>query len=139
MRNSVQHLAILIFWVLCLPPAIATANLEDSLAKAKSRASFYEAKYGAVAPLFKTNDKGIVVWECWAGPPNEWTKKEVLEFARLLIPKRLWKETPRKGKADGIYEPHTYSDGTMIILSSGLGSRYMGLEVRAPQYTGPRC
>lgn len=57
-------------------PVVAVANLGDSLAKAKSRAPFYKSKYGAVAPLFETNDEGKIVWECWAAPPR-WMEKEL--------------------------------------------------------------
>ena len=128
--------------ILCLIwlfPSMANSNLYEPISKAKSRETIYMQKFGAVAPLFKTNSEGLIIWECWASPPEEWTKKQAMEFAKLLIPKKLLKEKPKKGDKDSSYEPYMYSDGTMIILTSGINNKYIGVEVRAPGYKGPRC
>lgn len=72
-------------------------------------------------------------------PPQMWSEYEALEFAKQLIPSSIRKETPQKGEKDGGYEPFIYADGTIIILTIGLGVKYIGVEVRAPNYNGPRC
>ena len=129
---------VFISLVLLLPASTAFGDLGDSLSKAKSKATYYKSKYDAVTPIFKTNNNGIVNWECWAAPPREWSEKEALTFAIDLLPKSLKTETPQKGKKDGTYYPYSFSDGAMIILS-GFQSSYLGVEVRAPGYDGPRC
>lgn len=119
-----------------------TANLGESLSAAKARSHEYGTKYKAGALLFKTDSRGVVVWECWDAPARMWNKQEAMNLATDLLPKGLKKETPSPGGVDGMYEPYTFSDGTMIILSGGLSAlngKYIGVEVRAPGYTGPRC
>lgn len=137
MRINSITVAVFMMVILIIPKS-SYANLGDSLSKAKSRTEYYKKKYGAIDPLFETDDNGKVIWECWAAPPKQWTGKEALKFAMELVPKPLKKETPKKGKKDGTYYPYKFSDGTMIILS-GFNGAYFGLEVRAPGFKGPRC
>ena len=138
-KLNIRSFALVVLsFALLLSSNVAYCDLGDTLAQAKSKASMYKQKYGAVDPLFKTDKNGKVIWECWAGPPREWTEKEAMEFAMKLLPSSLRNETPRKGSKDGTYYPYTFSDGTMIILQGFRGS-YIGVEVRAPGYDGPRC
>ena len=121
-----------------LPASTAFGDLGDSLYKAKSNERYYKSKYGAILPLFTTNNNGTVIWECWAAPPREWSEQEALAFAIELLPKHLKTETPQRGKVDGSIYPYSFSDATMIILTGMQGS-YIGVEVRAPGYDGPEC
>jgi hypothetical protein len=116
-------LAILSF-IFLLHSNVAYCGLGDTLVQAKSKTLLYKQRYGAVAPLFKTDKNGKVIWECWAAPPRMWTKKEAMEFVKNLLPNSLKNETPKIGTKDGIYEPYIYSDGTMIILSGFNGKYY---------------
>ncbi len=119
-----------------------TANLGESLSAAQARSHEYGTKYKAIALLFITDSRGVVVSECWDAPGRNWNKQEAMNLATDLLPKGLKKETPSPGGVDGMYEPYTFSDGTMIILTGGfsaLNGKYIGVEVRAPGYTGPRC
>ena len=65
------------FLVLITLSTKAFYNLCYTLEKAKSRTDYYAQKYGAVDPLFKTDDSGKVIWECWAAPPEGWTKRSI--------------------------------------------------------------
>ncbi len=137
MRIISTAVAVLIMVILIIPKCVY-ANIGDSLSKAKSRTEYYKKKYGAIDPLFETDDNGKVIWECWVAPPEQWTEKEALKFAMELVPKPLKKEAPKKERKDGTYYPYKLSDGTMIILS-GFNGAYFGLEVRAPGFKGSRC
>ena len=137
-KSTLTIIAFIVYWVTIITPSTANCDLGDTLAKAKSKATQYKRSYGAVDPLFKANANGKIIWECWAAPPQMWSKSEAMEFAKQLIPSSIRKETPQKGEVDGGYEPFIYSDGTIIILTSGF-KKYIGVEVRAPNYNGPRC
>ena len=62
MRINSTTVAVLIMVILIIPKS-GYANLEDSLSKAKSRTEYYKKKYGAIDPLFETDDNGKVIWE----------------------------------------------------------------------------
>ncbi len=135
---SIKKIIILTLIIVFIAPVITLANLEESLSKAKSRESFYKQQYSAAAPMFKADNNGKVIWECWAAPPREWSESEAMSFARVLLPASIKSESPKKGTKDGTYYPYNFSDGTMIILA-GFGGKYFGVEVRASGYSGPRC
>jgi len=135
LKSSV--LGILSF-VFLLSPYMAYCDLGDTIAQAKSRASSYYQKYGALDPLFKSGKDGKVIWECWAAPARMWSQKEAMEFAKELVPSSLKNEILKRGTKDGTSELYTYSDGTMIIFSV-FDQKYVSVEVRAPGYDGPRC
>jgi len=121
-------------------PPITVTHSGKSLSQAKSKTSIYEAQYGAILPLFETDDNGNVVFECWVGPPEDWSEEEAMEFARNLLPSSLKDEIPDKDGIDGTEYSFTFSDGTIIILhSSYIKDRYMMVEVRIPGYDGPSC
>ena len=133
MKKSTHTIIVFFaYWVVFIAPSTANCCLGDTLDQAKMKAPLYKDKYGAVDPLFNTNANGKVIWECWAAPPQMWSKYEALEFAKQLIPSSIRKETPQEGEKDGGYEPFIYSDGTIIILTNGFGGKYIGVEVRAP-------
>ena len=123
----------------------AYSNLGDTLSQAKVRGEVYEAEFGAAAPLFDTDSNGKVNWECWAAPPEQWTKDQAMEFARKLIPKTISSISPKEGELNGIREPYFYPDGTVVILQvadlgiNGVRESYFGVEVFSPSYTGPNC
>ena len=136
-------LALSVFWL-----SEAQANLGDTLSQANARGRAYEIQYGAVAPLFNTDTNGKVNWECWAAPPEQWTRDQAIELARRLIPKDMASKSPKKGAKDGSYEPYVYPDGTVVILNSagdilqgarGIVGSYIGVEVHSPSYAGGRC
>lgn len=133
-------LALTVFWL-----SDAQGNLGDTLSEAEARGKAYKTQYGAVAPLFHTDANGKVIWECWAAPPEQWTKDQALEFARQLIRKDVVSRFPVSGKKDGSFETYTLLDGTIVILQfltlkvKGSRGDYIGLEVRSPTYTGPKC
>ena len=132
-------LALSIFWL-----SEAQANLGETVAEAKSNERAYRFLFGAVYPLFNTDTNGKVNWECWAAPAEQWTKHEVMDFARLLIPKDMASKSPKKGAIDGISDAYFYPDGTVVILDAGITFRgakrlYIGVEVRSPSYTGYLC
>ncbi len=133
-----QFVPVILSFVFLLNSNTAYCDLGDTLAQAKSKAALYKQKYGAVCPLFEIDKNGKVVWECWAAPPRMWSKRDAMEFGKNLLPNSLKNEIPKMSTKDGIYEPYIYSDGTMIILS-GFGGSYIGVEVRASGYDGPRC
>jgi hypothetical protein len=121
-------------------PSDAIANLGEKLSTAKARTSYYKKSFGAVDPIFQANKNGVVIMECWAASPEMWTKAKAMEFAKLLIPKKLRNEKPKMGPEDRIMEPYTFSEGTMIILQqAGFSNKYIGVEVRSPEYKGPPC
>jgi hypothetical protein len=130
-------LALSVFWL-----SDAQGNLGDTLSQAKAHGKAYEAQYGAVAPLFNTDANGKVNWECWAAPPEQWTKDQAIEFSRRLIPKDMASKSPKKGAIDGINEPYFYPDGTVVILQvmgvviQGVRGKYLGVEVHNSSYAG---
>ena len=133
-------LALSVFWL-----SDAQGNLGDTLSQAKARGKAYETQYGAVAPLFETDANGKVNWECWAAPPEQWTKDQAMKFARRLIPKAMAAKPPKHGAKDGVYEPYFYPDGTVVIFQvmnlvvQGVRGNYFGVEVHSPNYAGQRC
>ncbi len=133
-----SSIALVVFSVVFLSSNAAYCKLGGTLAQTKSKTSLFKKKYGAVAPMFETDKNGRIIWECWAAPPQMWSKKEALTFAKNLLPSSLKSETPKRGTKDVTLEPYIYSDGTIIILSEFKG-RYIGVEVRAPGYDGPFC
>lgn len=135
---KISTVSMLFLFGMLFAPIASFANLGDSLSKAQARASLYKQKYEAVDPLFEVDSKGKVAWECWAAPPNMWGQSEALKLGRALLPVSLRKESPKKEPKDGSYYPYTFSDGTMIIIS-GYNGKYMGVEVRSPNFSGPRC
>lgn len=125
----------------CIIGSVATAvhgNLGDQLSTAKSRAQLYQQRYGAVDPIFRTDDKGIVVMECWAAPPEMWVKEVVLKCAADLLPASLRAQRAKALPKDGSEEALVYADGTRVILKE-LQGKYISVEIRAPKYTGNRC
>ncbi len=133
-------LALSVFWL-----SEAQATLGETVAEAKSHARTYRNLYGACCPLFQTDTNGKVIWECWAAPPEQWTKHEVMHFARLLIPKDMASKSPKKGAIEGDRELYYYPDGTVVSLTftniaiprtKGI---YYGVEVHSPSYTGYFC
>ncbi len=133
-------LALSVFWL-----SDAQGNLGDTLSQAKARGKAYETQYGAVAPLFNIDANGKVNWECWAAPPEQWTKDQAMKFAQRLIPKAMAAKSPKNGAIDGVYEPYFYPDGTVVIFQvmslviQGVRGNYFGVEVRSPNYAGQRC
>ena len=138
--TGVCALALSVFWL-----SDAQGNLGDTPSQAKARGNAYETQYGAVAPLFGTDPNGKVNWECWAAPPELWTKDQAMELARRLIPKDIASKSPKKGAIDGVNEPYFYPDGTVVILQGmkvvgkGVRGNYLGVEVHSPSYAGQRC
>lgn len=116
----------------------ALSNLGEKMETAKARSTEYGSKYNAIEPLFKADNSGMVVWECWAAPARMWSKAEAMDLASDLLPKKLKRQVPKAGVIDGSSERYTFSDGTMIILT-GFSGRYIDVEVRAPSYKGPDC
>lgn len=114
------------------------ANLGDTLPEAKARQGKYAKLYGAINPLYETDKNGIVIFECWAAPPEMWSRSKALEFGKMLVPEELKDENPKMGKLDGTLLPFIYSDGTQIFLSMA-GNLCMGVEVRLSSYDGPNC
>ncbi|UCE55553.1 MAG: hypothetical protein JSV31_08945 [Desulfobacterales bacterium] len=146
MNSRPLHLLLFLLFIILILPSDAIANLGEKVSTAKTRTSsktrtsYYKKSFGAVDPIFQTNKNGVVIMEFWAAPPEMWTKAKAMEFAKLLIPKKLRNEKPKMGLEEGIMEPYTFSDGTMIILQqAGFGKKYIGVEVRSPEYKGPPC
>ncbi|MFC1622675.1 hypothetical protein ACFL1Y_01615 [Patescibacteria group bacterium] len=122
------------------PSSIIAEHLGKSLSQAKSKTSIYEAQYGAILPLFETDNNGNVVFECWVGPPEDWSEEEAMEFARNLLPLSLKDKIPDKDGIDGTEHSFIFSDGTTIILhSSYVKDKYMMVEIRTSNYDGPSC
>jgi hypothetical protein len=105
---------------------------------AEARAKQWAKKFRASEPYFKTNDKGIVIQECWAGPPESWSEGKALKFGRHLVPPKLRKQMPKRGKVEGTIVWYKYKDGTAIVLSEGPDG-FVQVEVHLPSYKGPRC
>ena len=137
MSRSIAHLLVLGCTIGAMVMSVH-ANLSYQVSTAKSRARLYGQRYGAVDPIFRIDDKGIVVMECWAAPPEMWLKEVVQKFGAELLPTSLRSQRPKVLPKDGSEEAFLYSDGTRLILREFQG-KYLGVEVRSPKYTGNRC
>ena len=121
------------------------ADLGDTLNKAKSRKSVYKKAFGAVSPIFKTNKNGRIIFECWAAPAEQWSKEQVMKFAKKLVFPKLANQVPQKLKNKGSKEIYKYQDGTMIFLEvmpiplPGTQGNYVGIEVQSSTYRGINC
>jgi len=113
--------------------------LGDTLSVAKGRAAEFKGRYGAINPIFDTDKQGRVVRECWAAPPEEWTKSQAMSFAAELVPAALRKEQPKVLPKDGGQESFVYSDGTTVLIVGWQAGRYIQVEVHAKGFTGTRC
>lgn len=118
--------------------SLASARLGEKEKAAAARAKQWEKKFRAAEPYFKTNAKGIVIQECWAGPEESWSEGKALEFGRHLVPPKLSKQMPKREKVEGTYVWYKYKDGTAIVLSEG-PEGFIQVEVHLPSYKGGRC
>lgn len=119
-------------------PCTLWADLGEPLAAAKLRGPRYKAAYGAVAPIFQVDAKGIVVMECWAAPPEMWSKAQALGFGTKLLPAKLSKMEPKLRGRDGSAELFEWPDGTTMVLMA-FKDKYLSVEVRTGTYNGNRC
>ncbi len=128
----------LIIGLAVLASGTASANLDDTAQAARARAADYARRYGATDPIFKTTAKGLIALECWAAPPDRWSKETAMAFGLELVPTRLQSSTPAALPDDDANETYRFEDGTTLILQNA-GGEYIGVEVRAKGYKGPEC
>jgi hypothetical protein len=114
------------------------ARLGEKEKKAGSWEKQWAKKFGASAPFFKTNEQGIVIQECWEGPAEGWSEGKALKFGRHLVPPKLRKQMPKRGKVEGTYVWYKYKDGTAIVLSEG-PTGFVQVEVHLSSFKGSRC
>lgn len=122
---------------LILTSSPATAVLGESQGAAAARARQWQARYGAVAPIFNTQD-GKVVHECWSGPPEGWSQSTALAFAKALLPIDVREHTPEAVSDDDCTSAFTVPGGYSICLI-GLGGVVYDVDVAVPTYEGLRC
>jgi hypothetical protein len=132
--RTIGVLAVFLTWL----PCALSANLGEPLAAAKLRGPRYKAVYGAVAPIFQVDAKGGVVMECWAAPPEMWSKTQAMGLGAALVPVKLSKIEPKSRGRDGSAELFEWPDGTTMVLRS-FRDKYLSVEVRAATFTGNRC
>ena len=130
--------SLLVFVGLMCYAVSVTANLGETMSAAKGRSASYAQRYGAVEPIFNVDSKGMVIMECWAAPPQMWSRDLALRFATELLPAPLQKAKPKALPKDGSEEGFLYPDGTRVILQEFQG-KYLGVEVRSPSFKGPGC
>lgn len=135
MKKAVCLLLAALVWSGAGP---ADARLGEPEKKAASWEKKWAKMFGATNGYFKTNDKGFVVQECWEGPSEGWSESKALKFGRHLVPNKLRKQMPKRGKVEGTYVWYKYKDGTTIVLSEG-PSGFIQVEVHLPSYKGRRC
>jgi len=136
-----------IFLTLCflINPLVAGANLGDTLNKAKSRGNGYKRSFGALHPIFETNKNGKIIFECWAAPAKQWSKEQVMKFAKKLVSPKLANQVPKNLKKVGSKEIYEYRDGTKIFYQvmpfsiPNTQGNYIGVEVQSPTYKGADC
>jgi hypothetical protein len=134
---DVRTTGVLAVLLLGLPCAVS-ANLGEPLAAAKLRGPRYKAAYGAVVPIFQVDAKGVVVMECWAAPPEMWSKAQAMSLGAALVPAKLRKIEPKAHGRDGSAEEFKWPDGTTMVLMA-FKDKYLSVEVRTATYTGNRC
>jgi hypothetical protein len=124
--------------VFLLSAASVDARLGEKKKKAQAREKTWQKKFGATDPYFRTDDNDIVIQECWSGPEVGWSERKALKFAIQLVPRKLWKKKPKRGKPEGTTIVYKYPDGTGIVLSEG-PQGFIQVEVYLPRYKGRRC
>ena len=115
-----------------------SATLGERVAAAKARANDYKTKFGAVDPVFQTDASGRIIMECWAAPPEMWSKARAMALGNELLPPKLKVAKPKALPRDGSEEAYVWSDGTKLVLKA-FQDKYIQVEVRAKTYTGPGC
>lgn len=130
--------AILSTLLFLIAAGMSSARLGEKEKKARTWEKQWARKFGAQNPYFKTNDKGIVIQECWEGPAEGWSEGKALKFGRHLAPPKLRKKTPKRVKVEGTYVFYKYKNGTTIVLSEGPAG-FIQVEVHLPGYKGRRC
>lgn len=135
---------------LCVPAGIvlgastvagtAFADIGTKLEQSQARVSSHTAKHRGRYPLFKTNRRGVVVWECWEAPSGGWTKPQAMSFVKDLVPPALQTETPRRVEPQTGGEMLVYRDGTAVWLEhSSVRASFRLVAVMTREYDGPLC
>jgi hypothetical protein len=130
--------AVMLACLVTAPGLVVSANVGEPLAQAKIHSSDYGKRYGAVAPIFKTDAAGRISLECWAAPPEQWTKAQALALAKELLPPMLRSAIPKALPPAGTAETFVWADGTRLILFGRRG-RYDEIEVRSSNSLGDGC
>lgn len=118
----------------------AVADIGASLDRSKELGSVHAAKHRGRHPLYKTNARGIVIWECWEAPSGGWTKPQAMSLVKDLIPQALKAQIPRKMKSEPGGEKLVYQDGTTVWLEfSPPRALYRLVAVWTGEYRGPTC
>ena len=66
--------------------------------------------------------------ECWAAPPEMWSKALAMSFGTALLPVRLGKIQPKARGRDGSAELFEWPDGTTMVLLA-FKDKYLSVEV----------
>ena len=136
MRFLIKSASLLIFFLLL--PAVSFGTLGDTRDSAESKSGKWERKYGAIAPIIKTNQNGKVVQECWSAPSQGWKKTTALDFAKELLPTEVRKTKPKQLAVDGHQTIFTVEENYKIYLSDFNGKTY-DVEITSTAYKGYRC
>lgn len=100
----------------------------------------YREKYDAKFLHAKYDENKRILWECWSTRgDDEWTQEEALDFGKVLLPKKLRSETPRKHIKSKNNQYFIYSDGTKINLSGMDIDEVMLIEVCSPNGKCGQC
>ena len=122
--------------VVSTSPAIATLGEREAVAV--RRASEWQTKYGAVAPIVKTDGSGNVNFECWSAPPEGWDQKTALAFGMDLLPADARNLTPERVSSRSCNNAFQVS-GRYDICLSGIGGSIFDVSAATTSYTGPSC
>lgn len=76
--------------------------------------------------------------ECWAAPPEMWSKAQAMALGKKLLPPKLRTVKPKPQLPDEADEGYVWADGTRLLLLKA-GEKYIQVEVRTKSYTGPGC
>ena len=115
-----------------------TEEREEVDPGARWREADYKRRSGAVAPVFETDAKGLVIMECWAAPPEMWTSAQAIALGKELLPPGLKKVEPKPQRRDGSKQMFLWADGTSVVLTA-FRDRYIQVEARSASYQGPGC
>lgn len=121
-------------------PVGALADIGTRLEQTNARSALHGAKHRGRHPRYATNEKGIVIRECWQAPVGGWTKPQAMSLVRDLVPEALKRQNPLRKKRSPSGEMFAYKDGTTVWLEhSAVKPTFRLVAVWAPEYRGPKC